>query len=78
MTLYELEQGLDALYRDLNNVQNMDEETVCRVHNVDRKAEIIEVIQEEIDTYKAALEEISKPSIYELEAAGERYGYDYY
>ena len=27
MTHYELEQGLDALYRDLDNVQNMDEET---------------------------------------------------
>lgn len=78
MTRYELERGLDALYVDLNNVQNMDEETTCRVHNVDCKAEIIEVIQEEIDTYKAALEEISRPSKYELEAAGERYGYDYY
>lgn len=78
MTRYELEQGLDALYIDLNNVQNMDEETACRIHNVDRKVEIIEVIQEEIDTYKVALEEISKPSSYELEAAGERYGYDYY
>lgn len=78
MTRYELEQGLDALYRDLNNVQNMDEETACRVHNVDRKTEIIEVIQEEIDAYKAILEEISKPSSYELAAAGERYGYDYY
>lgn len=78
MTRYELEQGLDALYIDLNNVENMDEETACRVHNVDCKAEIIEVIQEEIDTYKVALEEISKPSNYELQAAGERYGYDYY
>lgn len=56
MTRYELERGLDALYIDLNNVENMDEETACRVHNVDRKAEIIEVIQEEIDTYKAILE----------------------
>lgn len=78
MIRYELEQGLDALYIGLNNVQNMDEETACRIHNVDRKAEIIEVIQEEIDTYKAALEEISRPSSYELEVAGERYGYDYY
>lgn len=78
MTRYELEQGLDALYRDLNNVQNMDEEAACGVHNVDCKTEIIEVIQEEIDTYKAVLEEISRPSSYELEAAGERYGYDYY
>ena len=26
MTRYEIEQGLNALYRDLDNVQNMDEE----------------------------------------------------
>jgi hypothetical protein len=55
MTRYELEQGLNALYRDLDNVQNMDEQTACRVYNVDCKADIIEVIQEEIETYKAIL-----------------------
>lgn len=55
MTRYEIEQGLDALYRDLNNVQNMDEETARRVYNVDCKADIIEVIKEEIDTYEAIL-----------------------
>ena len=53
MTRYELEQGLNALYRDLDNVQNMDEATACRVFNVDWKADIIEVIQDEIQTYKA-------------------------
>lgn len=55
MTHYELEQGLNALYRDLDNVENMDEETVCRVCNVDCKADIIEVIQEEIETYQVIL-----------------------
>lgn len=55
MTQYEIEQGLNALYRDLDNAQNMDEETACRVHNVDCKADIIEVIQEEIETYQAIL-----------------------
>lgn len=55
MTHYELEQGLNALYRDLDNVQNMDEETTRRVYNVDCKADIIEVIEEEIDTYEAIL-----------------------
>lgn len=55
MTRYEIEQGLDALYRDLNNVQNMDEKTARRVYNVDCKADIIEVIEEEIDTYEAIL-----------------------
>ena len=55
MTRYEIEQGLDALYRDLNNVQNMDEESARRVYNVDCKADIIDVIEEEIDTYEAIL-----------------------
>lgn len=55
MTRYELEQGLNVLYRDLDNAQNMDEETACRVYNVDCKADIIEVIQEEIETYQAIL-----------------------
>lgn len=55
MTTYELEQGLNALYRDLETVESMDEETACRVYNVDYKAEIIEVIEEEIETYKAIL-----------------------
>ena len=50
MTHYELEQGLNALYSDLDNVQNMDEATARRVYNVDCKADIIEVIQEEIET----------------------------
>ena len=47
MTHYELEQGLNALYRDLDNIQNMDEATARRVYNVDCKADIIEVIQKE-------------------------------
>lgn len=55
MTRYEIEQGLNALYRDLDNAQNMDEETACRVYNVDCKADIIEVIEEEINTYEAIL-----------------------
>ncbi len=56
MTRYEIEQGLNALYRDLDNVENMNEETACRVYNVDCKADIIDVIQDEIETYKAILE----------------------
>ncbi len=46
MTRYEIEQGEDTLYRDLDNAQNMDEETARRVYNVDCKADIIEVIEE--------------------------------
>ena len=55
MTHYELEQGLNALYRDLDNIQNMDEATARRVYNVDCKADIIEVIKEEIETYETIL-----------------------
>ena len=55
MTRYEIEQGLNSLYRDLDNIQNMDEETARRVYNVDCKADIIEVIEEEIDIYEAIL-----------------------
>ena len=55
MTRCEIEQGLNALYRDLDHVQNMDEETARRVYNVDCKADNIEVIEEEIDIYEAIL-----------------------
>ena len=55
MTTYELEQGLNALRRDLVAVEGMDEETACRVYNVDCKADIIEVIKEEIATYETIL-----------------------
>lgn len=55
MTTYELQQGLNALYRDLENANNMDEETACRIYNVDYKAEILEVIKEEIATYESLL-----------------------
>ena len=55
MTNYEIQQHIDSLYRDLDNVKNMDEATACRVYNVDYKAEIIEVIQDEIDTCKAIM-----------------------
>lgn len=63
MTRYEIEQGLDALYRDLDNVQNMDEETARRVYNVDCKADFIEVIEEEIDTYEAILQDRTQTKI---------------
>ena len=56
MTTYELQQGLNALYRDLETAESMDKETVCKVYNVDCKAEIIEVIKEEIETYEAILQ----------------------
>ena len=55
MNKVQLQQGLNALYRDLENANNMDEETACRIYNVDYKAEILDVIKEEIATYESML-----------------------
>ena len=60
MDRVQLQQGLNALYRDLENANNMDEETACRIYNVDYKAEILEAIKEEIATYKRLLEPIEE------------------
>lgn len=58
MTRYEIEEELDKLYKELETVKNADEETVCRAFNADSKQEYINLIQEEIDGYEAALDEI--------------------
>ncbi len=50
MVQCETERDLDALYNDLDNVRNMDEATVRRLYNTDSKSEMLEVIQDEIDT----------------------------
>ena len=55
MTHFELEQGLNARRKDLFAADSMDEATACRVYNVDCKADIIEVIKEEIATYETIL-----------------------
>lgn len=55
MTQFELEQGLNALRKDLLAADNMDEETACRIYNVECKNDIIEVIKEEIETYETIL-----------------------
>ena len=55
MNKVQLQQGLNALYRDLENANNMDEETACRIYNVDYKDEILDVIKEEIATYESLL-----------------------
>ena len=55
MNKVQLQQGLNSLYIDLENANNMDEETACRIYNVDYKAEILEVIKEEIATYESLL-----------------------
>lgn len=78
MTLYETEQHLNNLHQELDIANSCDEMTARKVFNVDCKDERIIAIQDEIDTYNSILQEINKPSIYELELAGERYGYDFY
>lgn len=60
MTRYEIENHINALCRDLEVAEGMDEETVQRVYNVDFKAEILEVIQDEIDTCKVLLQPIQE------------------
>lgn len=78
MTRYELEQGLNALRRDLETANGCDEMTARRIYNADCKADIIEVIEEDIATYEAILGKENQPSRRELEVAGEKYGYDFY
>ena len=57
MTNYEIQQHIDSLESDLERIKGLDEKTACRVHNVDFKYEILEVIQDEI----AACRAIMKP-----------------
>ena len=63
MDRIQLQQGLNALYRDLETANNMDEETACRIYNADSKDEILEVIEEEIAIYKRLLEPIEEDKI---------------
>ena len=63
MDRVQLQQGLNALYIDLENVRSMSEEEVCKTYNADSKRELIEVIEEEITTYKRLLEPIEEYKI---------------
>lgn len=60
MDRVQLQQGLNALYRDLERIEYMSEEEVCKTYNADCKSDIIEVIEEEIATYKKLLEPIEE------------------
>ena len=55
MNKVQLQQGLNAIYIDLENVRSMSEEEVCKKYNADSKIEILEVIEEEIETYESLL-----------------------
>ena len=63
MDRIQLQQGLNALYRDLENVRSMSEKEVCKTYNADCKSDIIEVIEEEIATYKRLLEPIEEDNM---------------
>ena len=60
MNRIQLQCGLDALDRDLERIESMSEEEVCKTYNADCKSDIIEVIEEEIATYKRLLEPIEE------------------
>ena len=52
MSMYqnEIRERLEALYLELAEVMEMTEQQACTVHNVDCKAEIIEMLEEEIQS----------------------------
>ena len=60
MNRIQLQCGLDALERDLERIESMSEEEVCKTYNADCKSDIIEVIEEEIATCKKLLEPIEE------------------
>lgn len=60
MNRIQLQCGLESLERDLERIESMAEEEVCKTYNADSKKELIEVIEEEIATYKKLLEPIEK------------------
>ena len=60
MNRIQLQCGLESLERDLERIESMSEEEVCKTYNADSKRELIEVIEEEIATYKKLLEPIEE------------------
>ena len=55
MNRIQLQCGLESLERDLERIESMSEEEVCKTYNADCKSDIIEVIEEEIATYESLL-----------------------
>ena len=55
MNRIQLQCGLESLERDLERIESMSEEEVCKKYNADSKIEILEVIKEEIATYESLL-----------------------
>lgn len=46
----EIKDRLDELYAQLAEVKEMPEQQACLIHNVDYKDEIIEILEEEIQS----------------------------
>lgn len=61
MTREEIENELADLYKDLNMAYSCDEDTVCKVFNVDSKKQLIRLITSDIDTYEELLKEFDVP-----------------
>lgn len=60
MTRYEIENELTSLYQGLDTVKSMDEATACKVCNVDYKADAIKAIEENIECYECAMQELDE------------------
>lgn len=58
-TEYQISQYLESLYTDLDRANTMSESEVCDAFNVDFKHEIIDILNDEIEIYENALEEVA-------------------
>lgn len=63
MTRCEIEQHLNALYRDLEVAEGMDEETAQRVYGTDYEFELNE-IRKDIETYESLLNDYKEERNY--------------
>lgn len=66
MTRNEIERELNGLYRDLDTVNNVDEQTACLLFNVDQKSEAIQMIQDEISIREHWLAELEEEEPYDV------------
>lgn len=55
MTRYEILQEIERQEADLLQVNACDEATACSLFNADSKAELVELIEDEIAYYKSLL-----------------------
>ncbi len=60
MTRHEIESKLASLYRELETVKSMDEDTACRCCNVDCKSEAVDAVKEDINCYECAMREFDE------------------